>query len=428
MSAPAYLSADEAADRLDITKNTLYAYVSRGLIRSTPGPGRTRRYDARDIQRLADGSARTPAVASTAQDPGRRFTSSLVTIDDGNLFYRGHDACRLARSHDFEEVTRLFWQTDDAQADGNATGRVLHGGSGDTVTISPDVYLMAPLLSGLTPLSRMQSLLAIVQDHDARAFDLSPTGTTRSGRRIVATLAAAATASDTVPKAEHVPHILCSRWERTTTAALRTIQAALIVSMGHPPTTVTLAARSAAASRSSPYGAVAAALAALAGRNETGEVRRVEALFREAGAPDRLAATIADRQHRGDDVPGFGHPRYPSGDPRARVIHRMLRSHYPSSEGTAFTVAADRAGPDLLGRPPSLVLSLVALARALDLTDRAPHVLLAVARSVSWIAHAMEEYAAERALPVGAAYDGPAPDTSADAEPVNKSGDHAPAA
>ncbi|NBC84826.1 MAG: helix-turn-helix domain-containing protein, partial [Bacteroidetes bacterium] len=150
MSAPAYLSADEAADRLDITKNTLYAYVSRGLIRSKPGPGRTRRYDARDIQRLADGSSRTPAVASTGEDPGPRFTSSLVTINDGNLFYRGRDACRLARSHDFEEVTHLFWHPDGAHADGNATGRVSPGGSGDTATIPPDVYLMAPLLSGLS--------------------------------------------------------------------------------------------------------------------------------------------------------------------------------------------------------------------------------------------------------------------------------------
>ncbi|HWA29526.1 MAG TPA: helix-turn-helix domain-containing protein, partial [Rhizomicrobium sp.] len=48
---PLYLSAGEAAAELSISPATLYAYVSRGLVRSEPAEGgsRSRRYRADDV-------------------------------------------------------------------------------------------------------------------------------------------------------------------------------------------------------------------------------------------------------------------------------------------------------------------------------------------------------------------------------------------
>ncbi|SEI13393.1 citrate synthase [Paraburkholderia hospita] len=54
MSAPRYLSADEAAAMLGISVTTLYAYVSRGMLRSAPDANsKRRRYDADEVRRLA---------------------------------------------------------------------------------------------------------------------------------------------------------------------------------------------------------------------------------------------------------------------------------------------------------------------------------------------------------------------------------------
>ena len=48
---PIYLDAREAAAELAISPATLYAYVSRGLVRSEPGEtSRSRRYRAEDAQ------------------------------------------------------------------------------------------------------------------------------------------------------------------------------------------------------------------------------------------------------------------------------------------------------------------------------------------------------------------------------------------
>src|SRR5262249_60764678 len=49
-----HLTAGEAARTLGIRLPTLYAYASRGMLRSEPGPGepRARRYAPEDIERL----------------------------------------------------------------------------------------------------------------------------------------------------------------------------------------------------------------------------------------------------------------------------------------------------------------------------------------------------------------------------------------
>jgi citrate synthase len=53
MTAP-FLSAKEAAAELGISRATLYAYVSRGLVRSEAAAGsrRARRYQREDVARL----------------------------------------------------------------------------------------------------------------------------------------------------------------------------------------------------------------------------------------------------------------------------------------------------------------------------------------------------------------------------------------
>jgi len=52
-----YLTAKEATDILGVTAATLYAYVSRGLVRSeaTDVDSRARRYNADDVLRLKSG-------------------------------------------------------------------------------------------------------------------------------------------------------------------------------------------------------------------------------------------------------------------------------------------------------------------------------------------------------------------------------------
>jgi len=88
------LTAREAAERLGIKLDTLYAYVSRGMMRSVRVPGsRERRYREEDVERfrLSRGERGGPVEALMPV-----IGSSICLIEDGRLYYRGRDAVRLA--------------------------------------------------------------------------------------------------------------------------------------------------------------------------------------------------------------------------------------------------------------------------------------------------------------------------------------------
>src|SRR5205814_7153397 len=103
-----YLSARETAERLGIKRDTLYAYVSRGLLRSVAVPGsRERGYRAEEVEKLRAG--RGVSRASRGEPLIPVIDSSICLIEGGCLYYRGHDAIRLAESATLEEIADLLW-------------------------------------------------------------------------------------------------------------------------------------------------------------------------------------------------------------------------------------------------------------------------------------------------------------------------------
>src|SRR5690242_13551398 len=94
-----YLSAREASAELAISPATLYAYVSRGLIRSEPSPdSRSHRYRAEDIRGLKE--RRAPAVEPRgfrSFDPDLPvMDSAIATITEAGAIYRGVNCVDLA--------------------------------------------------------------------------------------------------------------------------------------------------------------------------------------------------------------------------------------------------------------------------------------------------------------------------------------------
>ena len=129
---------------------------------------------------------------------------------------------------------------------------------------------------------------------------------------------------------------------------------------------------------------------------------RVEILFDELmrdGDPERL---IAGRVGRGENMPGFGHPLYPAGDPRGAALLAL-------AEPDALTIGLVRAVVDLTGQWPSLDVGLVALARQLGLPAGAAAALFAIGRTAGWLAHALEQAGQNRLIRPRARYTGPMP-------------------
>src|SRR5262245_52272378 len=110
-----FLSAKEVCARLGIKAQTLYAYVSRGMVRGVPGEGgRARRYFAEDVARLkARHDARSghgPVAAGALRWGEPVLDTAISAIDARGPSYRGYVAIDLARALvPFEAVARLLW-------------------------------------------------------------------------------------------------------------------------------------------------------------------------------------------------------------------------------------------------------------------------------------------------------------------------------
>src|SRR5919107_7771 len=188
VSRERYLSGREAATELGVKLPTLYAYVSRGLIRSEPA-GRNRRYRAEDVWKLKERKEqrRDPSrLTENALHWGVPVMESAITlIADGKLYYRGRDAVALSKSHSLEQVAEFIW-----------TGRLAEGepvifASTSGALASPS-QIAHEISRDLAPVEAFGIALRLGAAEDPAAYDLRPTAVARTGARILRLLAATA--------------------------------------------------------------------------------------------------------------------------------------------------------------------------------------------------------------------------------------------
>jgi citrate synthase len=144
-------------------------------------------------------------------------------------------------------------------------------------------------------------------------------------------------------------------------------------------------------------------LSALSGPQHGGTTSLVEILFDEVERLGNATRVVQERLRRGDRLPGFDHPLYRDGDPRALALLPLLR---PDPARDALRDAMDAIG----GKLPNIDFALVSLRRALGLAPGSALALFAIGRTVGWIAHALEQQAEGKLIRPRARYVGAAPE------------------
>jgi citrate synthase len=398
-----YLTAPQAADALGVARPTLYAYTSRGQLRSEPAPGRPRerRYHREDIERLRarKEARRDPdkAAARSLQWGSPVLASGLTLIHNGQLYYRGKEVVKLAEQASLEQVADLLWAAEAAE-------RELRFDPPGTLSVRELARLRT---CARDPLTLLQTALPPAGAADLASYDLRPAAVRQTGARILRLLTTLVAGCHSLAP---VHRALQAAWAPRRAAVSEVIRKALVVCADHELNVSAFAARCAASAGASPYDVVAAGLATLKGRRHGGETERVAALFEEAATPQRARAVVANRLRRGERLPGFGHPLYPAGDPRAALLMRLAEASGNHAEWRLVR-ALSKAGSELLHDLPNLDFGLAALARTYRLPGRAPLILFALGRTVGWIAHAIEQYSTGQLIRPRARYTGPEPES-----------------
>ncbi len=398
----AYLSAAQAAAELGVNLPTLYAYVSRGLIRSESETGsRRRRYSAEDIWLLKQRKQHRRDPAKAAEEALHWglpvLESRLSVIHDGRLYYAGRDVVTLATTCTIEQVAALLWSGDLATP---FPDEIPH-------PLPPEWSTVSRLAAHLPPLEAFQLMLPLIAAHDPFAYDLRESSVQRAGAKILRLLAAVAVGAR--PTRDPVAQVLQRRWAPHKPDVAALLQAALVLYADNGLNPSSFTARCVASAGSTPYALVSAGLAALQGTKHGGACERAEGLLQEARDVRGARRVVVARLRRGEPMPGFGHPLYPAGDPRGALLMKLVATYRPKSPEVALSLALADAVKDLMNQHPTVDFGVVTVCRALGLPAGASLALLGVGRVVGWIAHGIEQYREGREIRPRARYAGEPP-------------------
>jgi citrate synthase len=391
-----YLSAREASAELAISPATLYAYVSRGLIRSEPGQDtRRRRYRAEDVRALKE--RRTPS-----QEPRglRSFDADLPALDtavstitEEGPVYRGVNCIALAEAATLEHAATLLW--DAASVDPFAADNM--------PAVSPAMRAIAKAAASAPPIDRAIAVLALAAGADPRAYSRATEGRALVGGRILRLVVA--TMLGAAPSSEPLHRQVAGVWAPGDAAAADLIRRALVLLADHELNASTFTVRCAASTGLNLYDSTIAGLAALKGPRHGG-AGALAARFVRTLADGDAAAVIRERVALGERFAGFGHGVYRQGDPRARALLKAL-----ARAGASPRLTRDIPAHVLeaTGEFANIDYALAVLTQSLKLPPGSEIALFAMARTVGWIAHASEQLRSGGLIRPRARYTGPVP-------------------
>ena len=392
---PLYLSAGEAASELSISPATLYAYVSRGLVRSEPtGEGaRSRRYRAEDVRSLKN------RRAPMAEGPGLKAAdlpvvdSAVSTITVEGPIYRGVKATTLSEAATFEQAATLLW--DSKSSDPFAKSNM--------PIISSVMRKILDATKDSPAIDRAVAVLSQATEADPRAYNSASEGRAATGARIVRLVVAAMVGTE--PSANPVHKQIARAWAPNHKHAEDLIRRALVLLADHELNASTFTLRCAASTGISLYDAVIAGLVALKGPRHGG-VGPLASKLVDTLVEGDIASIVRERVALGERFPGFGHMVYRDGDPRADSLFGALAK---AGIDKRLAIEIPQAIKEATGQFANCDYSLTVMRRELGMPAGSETTLFAMARTAGWVAHAIEQLESRTLIRPRARYTGPAP-------------------
>jgi citrate synthase len=394
----AWVTTTEAAQRLGVKRATLYAYVSRGLLRSERRPGQQ--------ESLFD-RAQIDAMASATRAPGgpqavlrfRSIATSVSSQADGDLFYRRVPLADVVALGSLDEAACVVLESVGTQ--GGPSFDLPAGVDLAALPLERRMPVAVQLLAAVDPFAsdtdpeRVRDaalpVLRAAVGLLARRPGLAQATRPRSGDASRDRTAAARSSGDR-PRDLAALTLEALGGNPTAASDVAVLRVLLIALLDHGLTASTVAARVAASTRAGLHDCLCAAYAAMAGPLHGAAPIAAHALLAQGLDP---AVLVARSLRERGGVAGFGHFLYPEGDPRADVVLDALWRRRGTTRLRRRVEALASLVAERTGALPNIDLASAAVLHALRLPAESGEVVFQVARSVGVAAHVVEEYAEE---------------------------------
>ncbi|MWC28673.1 citrate synthase [Paenibacillus sp. MMS18-CY102] len=347
-------------------------------------------------------------------------TSSISSIIDGVLTYRGINIDELAENATFEEVAYLLWfgkLPNQSELDG------LIRQLGESAPVPTEVIEQLKLFpKNSNSMAALRTAVSSLGLYDAEANEMSPEANVRKAIKLQAQLPTVIAALARIRQGKEpiqpksgvsVAHnfLYMLSGEEPSEVSIKALDQALVLHADHELNASTFAARVTVATLSDIYSGVTSAIGALKGPLHGGANEAVMVMLEEIGSLANVESYITDKLANKVKIMGFGHRVYKDGDPRAKHLMKMSRElgkQQNNLELYEMSVKIEELVTGQKGLKPNVDFYSASVYTTLGIARDLFTPIFAISRLSGWTAHILEQYENNRLIRPRAEYTGPA--------------------
>lgn len=346
-------------------------------------------------------------------------TSSISSIIDGVLTYRGIDIDDLAENASFEEVAYLLWYGKlPTKSELDQLRSELSSNAAIADSVIQQIKLYPKDTNSMAALRTAVSSLAL---YDDEANDMSPEANLRKAIRLQAQLPTVIAAFSRI-RAGQEPiapksgvsisynFLYMLSGKEPEAIAVEALDKALVLHADHELNASTFAARVTVATLSDIYSGVTSAIGALKGPLHGGANEAVMAMLEQVGGVDKVESFISGKLANKEKIMGFGHRVYKNGDPRAKHLQKMSYELGKITNNMSWydmSIKIEEMVTGQKGLKPNVDFYSASVYTSLEIPRDLFTPIFAISRVSGWTAHILEQYENNRLIRPRAEYTGP---------------------
>lgn len=345
--------------------------------------------------------------------------SSVSSIIDDVLKYRGYSIDDLANNASFEEVVFLLWNDKlPTQAELDELKRQL----AENAAIPQEVIdqMKSYPIDKVHPMAALRTSVSILGLYDEEADDMSAEANYRKAVRLQAKLATIVAAFARIRKGQEpvqpkkdlsysANFLYMLNGKEPDDISETAINKALVLHADHELNASTFTARVCVATLSDIYSGITSAIGALKGPLHGGANEQVMKMLTEIGEIDNIEAYLQKAFANKEKIMGFGHRVYRKGDPRAKHLREMskqLTSITGETKWYEMSLKIEKIIKEEKGLVPNVDFYSASVYHSLGIEHDLFTPIFAMSRVSGWAAHILEQYSDNRLIRPRAEYVG----------------------